>query len=348
MLMVMTPDRKVAGANDPEGMKPVRTKPTPDEKVAVDKDPQRKKPVQQTPPQKPAAKVLAREHGSGRWRIEGNQLLQEVASVDLAWLQFGEASWTDYDVTVDAQRIRGRELCCVVFRCQDLLNYWFFGAGREQVNREAVSRDQGICQQLLKEPWGPDDSWHTIGVTVRGSDIQCFMDRERVFAFSDQRHRAGYVALATLKTATRFRELRVTDPRGRALIDGVRTLHIASGKDPMPASHGIVNGATFEGDYSGDDGYNTDVKVKILERDGAKFKGEYWFENSTKRVCIEGDVDARGNISWRVTKILTPPLPEALLDTLVMGTIKNERIYACGYFHLPRLVIGKFNVRLKK
>ena len=47
-----------------------------------------------------------------------------------------------------------------------------------------------------------------------------------------------------------------------------------------------------------------DLKLRILKREGTRFEGEYWNENSKAGLTIAGNVDPMGNITWRETAVL--------------------------------------------
>jgi serine/threonine protein kinase len=274
-------------------------------------------------------KLAAYQHG-GNWRVVGDELIQGVATSDLAFLFFGDPSWTDYDVTVQAQRIKGDDLGWVVFRCEDFLNYWALGVWSQGQLRVLLTRIDGTPKPLQEKGWTLDDKWHTMRVKVRGEQIQCFMDDDQICDFPDARHPRGYVALATTKTATRFKNLKVTDASGRVLVDGVRDLDImgqqsrAAGEDP------VTEGSIWKGTWRvKGTNYEPDLLIRIGKREGTRFEGEFWVEKETKGLKIEGDIDAFGNISWRPTKVLAwDGWFTDVGDTLMTGTVKGKRMRA--------------------
>jgi formylglycine-generating enzyme required for sulfatase activity/serine/threonine protein kinase len=279
-------------------------------------------------PAKAAGTVPAYPHG-GNWRLDGDELIQDEANSDLSFLFFGDPSWTDYDVSVEAQRIQGEGLGWVVFRTEDVLNYWAFGAWGPGDFRDILTRVDGTIKSVQKEAWTVNDRWHRIKVSVRGEQIQCFLDNDPTFDIPDSRHPRGYAALATTHSTTRFRDLQVTDASGHVLVDGVRSLDIrgkqgsAAGEAPVPAAS-IWKG-TLREEKSGKE---HDLLIRMGKREGTWFGGQLWLEPETNGLKIEGNTDAFGNISWRPTEVLAHPeawFPD-VCDTIMTGTVKGKRM----------------------
>jgi serine/threonine protein kinase len=283
-------------------------------------------------PLMPSGKVAAYEHG-GKWRIEGDDLIQQDAEVNDVRLLFGDPSWTDYDVTVDVQRISGDGLCWVGFRLTDWLNGFAFGTAEK--SRGIITKVDSVARSLDRGAWASDGEWHTMGVQVRGGRIQCSMDGEKnVFKIDDDHHPKGYVALATQKLAARFRNLKVTDPGGGLLLDGVRNLDIASGKG-SPVNQKVGVGTIWKGKLkrfrNGKEFSAYDGTIKILKRDGTGFEGEFWCNSWSMKIA--GNIDPIGNITWRATDFLVRGgLSDENLSVLVGGVVKGNLIRAYVQF----------------
>jgi serine/threonine protein kinase len=290
-------------------------------------------------PKAAAGKVRAYKHGDGRWRVEGDELIQEDANTKLAILVFGDPSWADYDVTVEAQRIEGAHFCSLGFRVESLLDYWNFIAVADM--RRINTRVDGTIKMVQSKGWRVDDEWHKLGVKARGERLRCFMDEELIFDLVDGRHSRGGVMLSILYTATRCRNLRVTDASGRVLVDGVRGLEWAAEQgDPAaddPARPGTVWKGKWRQNLDGKDIPDQDALLRIRKREGTRFEGEYWALNETIGLRIEGTIDGLGNISWMATDILAGTVwAPSIRDVLFMGAIKGKQLRAYGYFGGPR------------
>jgi hypothetical protein len=221
------------------------------------------------------------------------------------------------------------------------LNHFNFGTGTlDGTQREAGLRVDGTYRQQEKERWRVDDDWHKIGIKVQGVHIQCFMDAGRVFNLEDRRNPRGYVYLATQKTATRFRNLKITDSKGHTLVDGVHNLEIVRESGDTHFNDMVREGTIWKGKVrqkaNERDLPERDLKITIQKREGTRFEGEFWSLNSTQGMKIEGNIDAKGNITWRATRFLVQGfLNDDNLVTLVMGVVEGKQIRA--YASFPRL-----------
>jgi serine/threonine protein kinase len=292
-------------------------------------------------------KVRAYRHGDGRWRVEGDELIQEDANANIAILFFGDPTWADYDLTFEAQRIEGVHLCSAAFRVESLLDFWNFILFANA--RRISTRVDGTAKAVQDKGWTVDEAWHKLAVKVRGDRLQCFLDGELVFDLGDVRHPRGGVALNVAKTATRFRNLKVTDASGRVLVDGVRSLEWAPEQgDPAaddPARAGTVWRGKWRQTVDGKDIGDQDALLKIQKRDGAKFEGEYWALNETIGLKVEGTIDGLGNISWQATSILAGTVwAPNIRDVLFMGAIKGKQLRTYGYFW-PRNQVAEVILR---
>jgi serine/threonine protein kinase len=280
---------------------------------------------------KQSTKIPAYEHGGGKWTIQGDELVQDSTELDPVMLLFGDASWKDYEVTVDAKLIAGKELCFVGFRIAELGNGYYFGpwAGRSELHLHTLA-DGTNTEIAPAVPCTLDDQWHTMRVRVRGDEIQCFMDDGLIFKRQDNRHQAGYVGLATPKTATRFRNLKVTAADGRILVGGVGDLEILGEHAETPVNDPFKVGTIWRGTgYLNERGRNlppSAVKIVILKREGTAFEGEYSADVNEGRLKIVGNMDPEGNISWRATEILQGSWVDTILDPLWTGTIVGRQM----------------------
>ena len=226
---------------------------------------------------------------------------------------FGDASWTDYDLTVQAQRIQGADLCLIAFRVADVLNRYDLKVGQNNgkggQNIGILSRVDGRAKLLaFEDGWVADEKWHSIGVKVRGTHVECFLDGIRVFSVDDDHHPSGGVGLGASHATTRFRNLKITDSRGRILVDGIHQLVIDPEDAAFPDNDRFRAGTIWKGKLRrnlGDrDLPEWDMKIKILKRQGRKFEGEFWANNQTTGMKIEGRIDPKGNFGWEATGFL--------------------------------------------
>jgi transposase len=160
---------------------------------------------------------------SGRWLVEGRELLQTDATRDrVRRMLFGDPHWTDYDFTVDLMREKGNDAAALGFRRSprndkflafglsgESWGIWACGGGEETELKEAPFR-------LI------DRKWYRARVSVRRNHIVCTlhddMGNELVnLAADDDLHPRGQVQLATESSSYRFKNIKVTDPDGKTL-----------------------------------------------------------------------------------------------------------------------------------
>jgi hypothetical protein len=61
-------------------------------------------------------------------------------------------------------------------------------------------------------------------VRVRGNHFQCFFNDSKIFDFKSDEHPAGCVGLRTWASHYRFRNIKVTAPDGKVLLEGLPDL----------------------------------------------------------------------------------------------------------------------------
>jgi hypothetical protein len=302
--------------------------------------PQRGAPDEPAPNPKPivAGKIPAYPHGTGRWKMEGDELVQANADADFALLVFGDPSWTDYDMTVDVQRVQGNGSCRVAFRCQDCLNNYQIGL--DPKNYWATYRVDGKGKDLEKaRQWLMGGAWHTVSLKLRGRRLECFIDGQQFHSSDKVIYLQGYVWLFTVgNVSMRFRNLKITDKDGRPLVGGARDLDFADRPGSLAArvddeaKAGTVWRGKLVKNAPGKD--EVDMEIEISRRDGMDFEGELWIEGRTRGFKIEGRIDGKGNIIYVPTRFLGPGrhMAEDLLGKWQLGALKDNKVMRCVYF----------------
>ncbi len=164
----------------------------------------------------------AYKNSTGNWKIDGDELVQESPSAGDSTLVFGDFAWKDYDFACEGKKISGGGEFGLVYRVTNsgrgeyLLGRW------KGTWESAGSMDLGKYQRLRQRDTGKpvEDRWYKLRMRIRGAHFQCFRDDQPVFDFDDPKNPQGGVGLRTWNTAARFRNLRVTDPAGKVLLEG--------------------------------------------------------------------------------------------------------------------------------
>ncbi len=172
---------------------------------------------------------------SGKWCVIGKHLVQPTLDPNVCLL-FGENEWADYDFSVDVQRISGDDQVGFFFRNQDFgRNMYLFslGWGHNTTNTFEQWAD-GVFAMLMRQPQPAGlfktGEWYAARVEVRGNQAKCFLDGRQVFSFDALRSPSGGVGLRTWATAYAFRNIRVTTPEGKVLLEGLPELPAEEGK----------------------------------------------------------------------------------------------------------------------
>jgi hypothetical protein len=173
-----------------------------------------------------AALVAPVEYGSGKWRRDGQELVQENLDGD-ARLFFGSRNWTDYTFEVEAQKTGGAEGFVVLFRAANPRNLYRFTAGGQANRRHAVECEVDDRPSAVGEPAAGSveaGRWYRLRVEARGQQVRCSVDGRVVLECRNERYPRGQVGLGSSATAVRYRNLRVTGPDGNVLFEGLPAL----------------------------------------------------------------------------------------------------------------------------
>jgi serine/threonine protein kinase len=194
------------------------------------------------PPSPPALFVIPSDVEGpvyGAWEIKGKELVQPR----WVWggrLLFGDKKWADYDFTVDAQM---RDRNCgfgMMFRNTGVGLHVDPGDGAN-VHKDylifvvgAFGNTHHCLQQILDSNssslgntvLAPDQQlkngeWYTARVSVRGNRVQCYLQGEKLFDVLTNAPPAGLPGLMTWDAAYTFRNIKITDPSGKVLLEGV-------------------------------------------------------------------------------------------------------------------------------
>lgn len=178
---------------------------------------------------------------AGQWRVADDELVQEALKPDVR-LFFGDPSWTDLILEVEAQRVRGAEGFLVAFRVQDADNFYWVNFGGWGNTQHAVEVERAGERQLAI-PGKPgrvvDDRWYRIRISLIGQEARIFLDDELLFEFKTEGATSGGIGLATWNTAAKFRNLRVRNLAGNPLHVGLPAL-------PKPEDLNPINRHTRE------------------------------------------------------------------------------------------------------
>jgi WD40 repeat protein len=177
------------------------------------------------------------EKDRGKWCVVDG-CLEQTTLTDRVWIYFGDTSWRDYDYSLEFLRVQGEESLLMAFRTdwENSLTVHprracVFGVNMFRNSTYAVtswveSWKQGAGHEYANKKGSiPANTWMRARVSVRGARAQCFLNDQKQFDVKlDPPHGAGCVGLMAFESHFRFRNIRVTDPEGKVLLEGLPDL----------------------------------------------------------------------------------------------------------------------------
>jgi alpha-N-arabinofuranosidase len=230
--------------------------------------------------------------GGGNWSIDGDEVVQSTLATD-AHIEFGDPTWTDYEVTLEARKESGAEGFMVLFRVEDSNNFYWLNLGGWGNTQHAIEKEvNGGRNTIGSQVPGSVSSgqWYTIRIRCEGSRFRCWLDDDQVLDVTNNfnPHASGGIGLGTWATQARYRNIRVTSLDGSTeLFSGLPTL--------LPADFSADFWDTFgDGQISvSGDALNNDNSVRIVGDGSAtgveqddymfteqKYSGSLWVKGS--------------------------------------------------------------------
>lgn len=166
---------------------------------------------------------------TGDWRVVGDELRTESTSGTGKFIDFGDPSWTDYDLEAEVLVERQGELS-LTFRVRDG-NYWKldFCAFQAKDNLDLLAAVKGEYRwKHASRRWMPGaialefGRWYSVRVQARGETVEVFLDGKLRATSQHPELISGRIGAYTHGSAQgRFRGFRVTAPDGKLLWHGV-------------------------------------------------------------------------------------------------------------------------------
>jgi serine/threonine protein kinase len=163
------------------------------------------------------------EKDRGKWRIVDG-CLEQTSPTESVWLWFGDRSWADYDFDVELLRVRGD--CWLAYLNNPDQKYGgVYGVSTSDHRAQTIEAwGPGAPWKVYVQKQGaiPAQKWISARVRVRGSTVRCFLDgRMQLEWKTSLKDLSGFVGLRTWGGVYRFRNIRVTDPDGKVLLEGL-------------------------------------------------------------------------------------------------------------------------------
>jgi alpha-N-arabinofuranosidase len=167
--------------------------------------------------------------GGGIWSIEGNELVQSSLSADVH-TEFGDTAWTDYELTLQAQKTGGNEGFLILFRAPNSDNFYWLNLGGWNNTLHAIEKEVNGGRSVVTSQVSGSittGQWYDIRVLCEGNHFQVWLDENPVFDYTDtgSAFLTGNVGVGTWSTQARFRNIQVTNLSGSTvLFSGLPTL----------------------------------------------------------------------------------------------------------------------------
>jgi serine/threonine protein kinase/formylglycine-generating enzyme required for sulfatase activity len=171
----------------------------------------------------------------GEWTTENDELAQHAlaAGDGIPLLVFGAETLSSYDLTLEAKNTGGQGAMGIFFHWLGPGHYRkFFLEGNRWLNfsysyNGKWGREEGNEKKLRYS----SDRWYSLKVEARGDTFRAYLDGVLQFEQTDARFTHGRICLFTNKAAARFRRIKVSDPQGKVLFEGLPELPPASKKN---------------------------------------------------------------------------------------------------------------------
>jgi alpha-N-arabinofuranosidase len=249
------------------------------------------------------------QNAFGQWSIQGEQVVQEGMGTNVR-LTFGDASWTDYEYTLEAKKTAGQEGFLILFRVKSDRDFYWCNLGGWNNERHALER--GLASENRWGVVGPQprgrietDKWYAIKVRCEGRRFQVWLGEERVIDHTDDEraHLSGKVGVGTWATQAVFRNLKVASLDGTVLYEGLpRGLTTENAASSWQAYDGAkayidradpLNSSTAQRIVTGPQGGGLQ-QAGFCVRSGETYQGSLWARGTAKQGLIVKLVDDAG------------------------------------------------------
>jgi len=159
----------------------------------------------------------------GEWHIEGDEVIQSSLGENVR-LPFGDTSWQDYEINLQAKKTVGNEGFLIMFRADGDDFYWFniggWGNTQHAIEKGIVGQGRWSVFNGLTSPGSiASNVWHNIKIRCEGNHFQTWLDGNLIFDFIDNNaHFNGQIGIGTWVTSASFRNIVVNEiPSGNTL-----------------------------------------------------------------------------------------------------------------------------------
>jgi serine/threonine-protein kinase len=165
---------------------------------------------------------------SDTWVVKGQEV-HHPDGTNYHLLLFGDPRWTDYDFEAEIN-VAGAGEVGLVLRATGPGNYVKAVCSSNEKWNGIVGLPEGSNTWWILAQ-GQDgttpltkDRWYPMRVEVRGNTFKMYLDGKLLASVSSDQYPRGCVGLTTTNCTARFRNVKVTDPSGKVLLEGVQNV----------------------------------------------------------------------------------------------------------------------------
>ena len=160
--------------------------------------------------------------GQALWNIEGDELVQSSLETDINMV-FGNSLWTDYELTLEAQKISGDEGFLIIYRAIDANNFYWLNLGGWGNGTHAIQKEVNGSRSTVSNSISgsiTSGQWYNIRIRCEGNNVLVYLDDELMFDFDDDSGAFlnGAIGLGTWSTQARYRNISVTNLAGTEIL----------------------------------------------------------------------------------------------------------------------------------
>jgi hypothetical protein len=180
------------------------------------------KPVQPRATQAARSPSRTAHSVSGKWRVEGNDLVKTDAS-EPGEIRFGDPSWSSYNLSFKVIGTEGHPAYTAKFHYQSSRDHCLLEIGDDRVKNITYfyCHHKGGRSEILdrRHPIQLGRAYD-VRLIVRGPLVTIYLDGQEWFDNVNVPLTEGRIGFATDRTIARFRDIVITTPEGKPLWNG--------------------------------------------------------------------------------------------------------------------------------